>query len=339
MADGHIDVSKFVQHLNTIIKRDRKDILTRIYVEDDEIIKACYPVNGIKIGNLRTRTIGSITEVAQPYVKPVFTHKGDISLVPSTFVQFGHKVNVALFPHDLIGTYPGEDFYEEDKSPMYQKFVWWALDNLVFNQLKEDHVLIQLYKGRYVNHAGQPNVAHPAADSMNGILYFLENGDYHQEHFANVMTAIGQLSTDPETIYQQLNDAAKLLPEKYRFTKAIDLFLSPSLIQLYWEGREKKIGTHVNTDDKDRNKIPNTNITMKGSNAMIGTRDFFMTFPGNMFRMTDKTGLINSLRTKEEIYSVNLAGEYALGYGFDYMELVWTNVPKGGWGSGSGSGS
>ncbi|MFA5158867.1 MAG: hypothetical protein WC451_06850 [Patescibacteria group bacterium] len=339
MANGRIDITKFIEHLSLVVKSDKKEILQAIFVEDDAIIKDCYTVRGVQIGMTRVRTIGRVTEVAQPWVKPVFTHKGDIDLKPSGFKQYGHKINTSLYPTDLIGQYPGLELWVEDQDLKMQPFVRWALNEMILRQLKEDHVTKQLYNGVFVDHSGDGDGPFAAVDAMNGYQYFLMNGDALGEHFANVMAAIGELSDDAQTVYEQLNDAKKLIPEKYR-SLPMNLYLAPAKQELYWEGRIKKIGLLVTNDDPDRQKISNSKISLKSSMSMIGTNDFFATVPGNLVRLIDKTGIDQGIEITKDHYRVDvMSNPYGLGYGFDYMEMVWTNIPLGGWGSGSGSGS
>jgi hypothetical protein len=334
MANGRIDVATFATVLGAVVKQDRKEILTAIFTEDDPIIKACRTAKGVAIDNLYHVPTGSISEVAQGWNGPYFTHKGDIELLPSVILQFGHKLNVALYPTDLAGTYPGENgMWDEDADLKMQPFVRWALQNLIIRQLKEDHVLKQLYKGIYVDGSGTPTVAGDAADAMNGLKYILQNGDYSGEHAANEIGE-GDLSDDPETLYEQLNSDVKEIDEKYRFTKPMELFMSPSKVQLYWEGRELVTGLRVRTDDGNRNMVPNTMIEIKGSHAMIGTHDYFITRPGNIVRLIDKSGIDGQIMVQTEDYQVKLlSNPYGLAYGFAYLEEVWTNVAAAGSGS------
>ena len=330
MANGRIDVATFASVLGAVVKQDRKEILTAIFTEDDPIIKACYTVKGIQPGNIRTRSIAAISEVAQAWNGPYYTHKGDIELTPSSIYQYAHKLNVSLYPTDLVGTYPGENgMWDEDADLKMQPFVKWALRDLILKQIKEDHVLTQLYKGVYVDGSGTPTVAGDAVAAMNGLKYILQNGDYHGEHFANEIGS-GDLSDDPETLYEQLNADVKQIDEKYRFTKPMVLFMSPSKEQLYWEGREIVTGLRVRTDDGNRNMVPNTMIEIKGSHSMIGTHDYFITRPGNIVRLIDKSGIDQNIMVQTEDYQVKLlSNPYGLAYGFDYLEEVWTNVVVG----------
>jgi hypothetical protein len=161
------------------------------------------------------------------------------------------------------------------------------------------------------------------------LKYILQNGDYSGLHAANVLDC-GALSDDPETLYEQLNAAIKDIPEKYRYNVPMTMFMSLSKRQLYWEGRELVTGLRVRTDDGNRNQIPNTNIMLEGSPSMIGTHDFFMARPKNLVRLIDKRGLDIPIRPQVVDYDVKLlSNPYGLGYGFDYLEEVWTNVAEG----------
>ncbi len=331
MAGGSIDVSKFFEILGDVIKADKQKIITRVYVVDDPILKMISRVRDLQAGNIYFRKLASMGEIAQPLVKKVFTHKGDIVIKPSNWKQFGHKVNTTMIPEDLIGTWPGIDLFDERKKPSAQDFVRWALNTIIFDQLNEDHITKQLYYGVFVDHSlDVSDGPFPAIDALNGLQYALANGDFAAEHVANVI-AVGALADTPLLVYNQMQDAVKLIPEKYRFTVSMTCFLPESKRQLYWEGREESKGTHFRTDDMNRNVIPNTRISLEGSPSMIGSDDFFITKPKNIIQLTDKTGLVNSLRARDLDYGVNFTANYSLAYGFDYLEEVWTNVPSGGW--------
>jgi hypothetical protein len=334
MANGAIDVTAFAEALGVVFKKDRKEILQGIFTEDDPIIKACRTVPNIQKGQVYVRSTGEISEVAQGWYGSKYTHKGDITLSPSSILQYGHKVNVSLFPTDLMGSFIGEDWWDETKELQYGPFVRWALQNMILLKLKDDHIYKQLWAGSYVDHSGTPTVAADAADAMNGLKYILQNGDYHGLHFANHITC--DLSTDDaETLYERVNLAVKSIPEKYRFSVPMDMFMSLTKQELYWAGRDIVTGVRFRTDDTDKNKIPHTNISLSGSPSMTGTNDLFVSRKGNLVRLIDKTGIDGQMRTQVADYEVKvISNPYGLAYGFDYLEEAWTNLEVG---SGSGS--
>lgn len=326
-----VDVSRFAAVLGDVIKADMKKILTAIFVVDDPIVRGLTVVKALQAGNIYFRKVANVSEVAQPLVRSIFTHKGDIVISPSSWKQFGHKVNNTMVPEDLIGTFPGIDLFDETKGASAQAFTRWALENQILDQLNEDHITKQLYYGVFVDHSADVSDGpFPAIDSLNGLQYALANGDFFGEHFANVLT-IGALSDTPLLLYNQIQDAVKEIPERYRFSVAMTCYLPETKRQLYWEGREQTIGQRVHTDDTNRNVIPNTRISLVGSPGMIGSDDLFITKPKNVVQLIDISGVAKNMRLLEQEYGVNVVANYSLAYGYDYLEEVWTNVPLGGW--------
>jgi hypothetical protein len=328
MANGAIDVSAFASALGVVVKKDRNDIIQGVFTVDDPIIKACRTSVNVQPGNIYKRNTGEISEVAQGWYGSKYTHKGDITLTPSSILQFGHKINVTMYPADLMGSWIAEDgvWWDESKELQYGPFVRWALKNMVLAKLKDDHIYKQLYSGIYVDYTSDNDVSHDADEAMNGLKYILQNGDYHGLHFANQI-ACDLSSSDAETIYENVNAAVKEIDEKFRFTVPMNMFMSLDKVQLYWEGREIVTGARVRTDDSNRNIIPNTNIQLIGSPSMTGTEDMFVTRKGNLVRIIDKTGIDGQMMTQVADYAVKLlSNPYGLAYGFDYLEEVWTNV-------------
>lgn len=328
MANGAIDVSAFASALGVVVKKDRDDIIQGVFTMDDPIIQACRTSQNVSPGNIYKRNTGEISEVAQGWYGAKYTHKGDITLTPSSILQFGHKLNVTMYPTDLMGSWIDESgkWWDETKELQYGPFVRWALKNMVLAKLKDDHIYKQLYSGIYVDYNSDNDVSHDADEAMNGLKYILQNGDYHGLHFANQITC-DLSSSDAETIYENVNTAVKEIDEKFRFTVPMNMFMSLDKVQLYWEGREIVTGARVRTDDSNRNIIPNTNIQLVGSPSMTGTEDMFVTRKGNLVRIVDKTGIDGQIFTQVADYAVKLlSNPYGLAYGFDYLEEVWTNV-------------
>ena len=118
------------------------------------------------------------TEVSQQFT-PEWTPKGSLKFTPIRIEYRRHKINEAIKPTDLLGSWLMY-LYEQGKSQAEQPFIRYVIEQHILPKVQEDIQLSMIAKGKYTQvsranlKAGDEGSA--AKDSMDGIETILVEG-------------------------------------------------------------------------------------------------------------------------------------------------------------------
>lgn len=331
-----IDVSKIEAAFNKIVSGTRGKIYSQL-MSNMEVKSPLYELlkrntkSGFKDGTYYVGVNSYLSEVLQAWQKTK-TSKGGIEFIPNEIRQKRHMIYIDdISPDDVVKVLEAMDMFDETKEPTDQDIVLYIIDQ-VTRKANEDRLYEQLYRGKYV--APTSGVAGPAQNSIDGFGEILEAGLEETDPNKKINNCdIGIIDLD--LAYEQLKDFGKQIPEKYR-TRPMNAFVSDDVKIAFLEGRESAIGTHVNTNDKNPDYIPFTNIRLWSEPSMVGSKRIFTTPDWNLRRIIDKKTDLGNLRAKEfAIDLVTVSGHYHEAWGFEMNNFVWTNAFSN---SGSGGG-
>ncbi|MEH0154014.1 hypothetical protein V6R21_07680 [Limibacter armeniacum] len=315
-----VDVSKYASELNAVVRMDKAQIWNKIF-QNSVSTSHCRTVSGIKVGQTHVDHFADVDEVVQGFQEG-FTGKGTVRFEPSPTVQRGHKIDFDFNPYKFVNSWQG-DLTVLGRDPKSWPLSRYVIYEILLPAILRDRENKQFYKGKYVAPvAGTPTTAAAAVDGIGQRL--IEGAATGLSAGVNGISGIGPLAAG--TVYDQLNTAAAQLPTEYRFSTPLKLYLSEDHLNDYYTGREEAIGTHVNTDDKNRNKLVNTMIELAGLPSMNGSNRFFITTPKNLVRTIDgpdPKALPMIVELAKRVISVY--GDWAEAYGFGSKELVWAN--------------
>lgn len=332
-----LDVQKIAEAFNKIAAAKRSTVYSLLMAQFEvksELLANCNIVTGVQENQVYYGSNGFISEVLQAWVDDK-VKKGDLSLVPAETRQRRHMIYTGIKPDKVVGTIEGRMF-DETRDITDQDIVRLMLD-MITKQAQEDRIFKQLFKGKYV--APTNNQSNPAENAVDGfgevIEAALEQSDVQKR--ANGINLGGGLSTDPDEVYEQIAQMFKLgIHPKYRY-RPMEAYLCPDKYELYKAGREKAIGTHVNTEDKNNLYIPGTTIKLVPEMSMIGSRRIFATPKFNLVRIIEKkASQASPLKAKDySVDEVTIYGDFHEAFGFNFNKIVWANNLSN---SGSGGG-
>lgn len=323
-----VDILKFKQELGSVIKMDSsqiwKQMLTRTVT-----LKYCRTVSGYQDGQIYVSKAARIGEVSQAF-QSKWTPKGTATFTPAKIVQRRHKFNFEFTPDDFVGDWLGNMTDEANKNKANWPISRYLLQELLLPKIVEEREEKKVFKGK---HEGiSTGVAGAAVSSVDGFGTIINN---NIGVTINGISGIGIL--EEGSTYEQINAAAKQLPEGVKQSSNYLAFVSEEFLTDYLEGWEEANGTLVRILQEDKYIIKGTKIRLVGLPSMAGSGRFFFTKKKNMIRLIDKVtpeGLPVNFNINK--YVVEFWGDWHESFGFDCHEEVYANYISGTGFDGSG---
>ncbi|MBQ0907474.1 hypothetical protein KBJ98_02030 [Flavobacterium sp. F-328] len=257
-------------------------------------------------------------EIVQQFQKK-FTEKGDITFKPNTITLRNMKIDLALYPDDVKGSWLGFlGSLTEDERKNWP-IVKYMLENEIVPQLKNDMESKAYFKGVYV--APTPGVAGNAKDTMDGIKKKLDDG-----LAAGTMNAVA-LSSEPTNanIFEMVEEFADNLDDTLAGVPTT-IYMSTARVKAYL--RDKR-NTHGNDVNYDAGKITidfADNVKIKGLPSMAGSPYIWATPDDNYLYIRRVNGMSNP-RVEEALRQIFLMLDWWEGLGFGYDQLVYVYKP------------
>lgn len=271
-----------------------------------------------------------INSVTQQF-NAVWTPAGNVKFTPITVKNFRHKINYPIIPADVLDSYLLY-LYDETLAPDQMPITKYIIHEQLYPKLLEDIEKRMIFKGKFVEKA-DPNASSTPEDSMDGLAYQLI------KHKANTSTRI---KFPPLTINWDTATPLQIVQFFQSFVDAIDkkfgiteIFASDTIRTKYIRAYETVFGggqKYVGGMNPEA-KIDFSSIKIVALDGMEGLPIVFATTSGkngNMIKLRYKNTppqVINDVQ--KHGYEVRLFGEYWLGVGFEFEDLVYAYVPEG----------
>lgn len=270
-----------------------------------------------------------ISEVTQQFTA-AWTPKGTTKFTPLTIKYRRHKINVAINPTEVIGSWL-VDLYEQGKSPDQQPLVHYIVYEHVMPKVGEDITFSMLGKGKYVEvtNAKDGDTGSPASESMDGLETLLvaakKEGDTKINFFKNARNVL-EIEDDKEFLEYIHNYAESISP---LFKSSIfEIKCSDEVLQRYRKCDFSLYGKYVGEDKG--NSIRFSKFSLVAMDCLYDSPILFATPKNNMVMLVDHSSASNCVNdVQKENYSVKIFGEYALSVGFLIAEAVFALVPDG----------
>lgn len=270
-----------------------------------------------------------ISEVSQQFTA-AWTPKGTAKFSPLTLKYRRHKINVAINPTEVIGTWL-VDLYEQGKSPEQQPLVQYIVSEHVMPKVSEDITFAMLGKGKYVEATGVQDGGEgtPASQSMDGLETILVDakkaGNTKINFFKNARNIL-EIEDDKEFL-EYIHNYAESISPIFK-TSIFEIKCSDKVLQRYRKCDFSLYGKYVGEDKG--NSIRFSKFALVAMDCLYDSPILFATPKNNMAMLVDRALAANCVNdVQKENYNVKIFGEYALSVGFLIAEAVFALVPDG----------
>ena len=257
-------------------------------------------------------------EIVQGFQKK-FTEKGDIAFKPNTITLRNLKIDLALYPDDVKGSWLGFLGSLTEQERANWPIVKYMLENEIVPQLKSDLETKAYFKGAYV--APTAGTAGTAAGTMDGVKKLLDDG------LANgTMNAVA-LSAVPNNanIFEMVEEFADNLDETLAGVP-VTIYMSTAKVKAYLRDKRNTHGTDVNYDAGKITIDFADNVKIKGLPSMAGSPYIWATPDDNYLYIRRVNGMSDP-RVEEALRQVFLMLDWWEGIGFGYNPLVYVYKP------------
>lgn len=266
----------------------------------------------------------AIDSVLQTFT-PKFTPKGKAKFTPLTIRQFPMKINVEIYPSDIIDDVLGY-LYDESLEPKDMPIVRYIVEQLIKPKLDEDRELA-LCKGRYKEPAASgstftPNNADETCDGfMTQLCDLKKASDTDITWLLDGTAALGEGEELLSQIEQAVDEVSPLYKNKTMFIHA-----DPELIVKYGRAYRAKYPTTKN-EDGEKIKVDFSRFTFGAIEGMRGTGAFFITPKENFKHVMSRNPQNVGLRMTTDDYAAKVLGEWREGVGFWIKEAIFAYLP------------
>lgn len=268
-----------------------------------------------------------ISEVVQQFTA-AWTPKGTGKFTPLTIPYRRHKINVAINPTEVIGTWL-VDLYKQGLSPEQQPLVQYIVNNHVMPKVSEDITFSMLGKGKYKEATNVQNGAEgtPAADGMDGletILVMAKAAGNTKINFFKDARNVLEITDDKEFL-EYIHSFAESISPIFK-TSIFQIKCSDKVLQRYRKCDFTLYGKYVGEDQG--NKIRFSKFELVTMDCLYDSPILFATPEGNMAMLVDHASAgscINDVQKAD--YLVKIFGEFGLSVGFLIAEAVFALVP------------
>lgn len=320
-GDTTVDTTELKQEFGRYVSSDKLSIFQKLVGP----ISCTEYMSTIITDKFEVRaTQAAIDSVLQTFT-PRFTPKGKSKFTPMTIKQFPMKINVEIYPSDIIDDVLGY-LYDESLEPKDMPIVRYIVEQLIKPKLDEDRELA-LCKGRYKEPASSDSTFTPnkAEETCDGFITQLcdlkKNSDTDVTWLLDGTAALGE----GEELLKQIDQAVDAVSPLYK-NKAMFIHADPDLITKYGRAYRDEFPTTKN-EDGEKVKVDFSRFTFGPIEGMRGTGAFFITPKENFKHIMSRNPKNVSLRMTSDDYVAKVLGEWREGTGFWIKEAIFAYLP------------
>lgn len=252
-------------------------------------------------------------EIVQQFQKK-FTPKGDLEFKPNEIRLRNIKVDLALYPDDVKGSWLGFLSSLDDQERKNWPIVRYLTESEVIPQMQSDMELKAYFKGAYV--APTVGVAGSTVATINGVKFLLDAGVADSSMQSVALSAAVTKSNAFDMVEEFVESFDDLLSgTKMRF------YCDPKILRWYHQDKRNTHGTDVNYNP-DKPVVDFTTCELVGLPSMSGEKYFWATPVDNFLYIRRQNGMKNP-RVEEAQREVFLMTDWWEGLGFGHNELVY----------------
>lgn len=266
----------------------------------------------------------AIDSVLQTFT-PKFTPKGKAKFTPMTIKQYPMKINIEIYPSDIIDNVLGY-LYDESLEPKDMPIVRYIVEQLIKPKLDEDRELA-LCKGRYKDpqQSGSTFTPNEADETCDGFVTQLcdlkKASDKDITWLLDGTAALGE----GEELLKQIEQAVDSVSPLYK-NKTMFIHADPDLVVKYARAYRNKYPATKN-EDGEKIKVDFSRFTFGPIEGMRGTGAFFITPKQNFKHIMSRDPKTMGLRMTTDDYAAKILGEWREGTGFWIKEAIFAYLP------------
>lgn len=266
------------------------------------------------------------TSVVQEF-SAKWTPSGDARFTAIKIQNYRHKINFAIVPADVANSWL-LSLYNERLSPDQMPITRYIVQKILLPSILQDIEMKMIGKGKYKAKENPTDAGKPE-ESMNGIETLLveaaKSGDKGINFYPNAKDL--RTATDAEVV-EYIDDFAHKILAKYQSLK-MNIFLSADLYVKYKRGYKDKWGAGSGTENPDfgKDRVDFTNFSLQVLDCLYGSPIIFCTPKSNfiMLQNLNQPQVITDIQKVD--YEVRYYGEFWLGVGFAFGEMLFASVP------------
>lgn len=320
-GDTTVDTTELKQEFGKYVSSDKLSIFQKLVGQ----ISCTAYMSTIITDKFEVRASqAAIDSVLQTFT-PRFTPKGKSKFTPMTIKQFPMKINVEIYPSDIINDVLGY-LYDESLEPKDMPIVRYIVEQLIKPKLDEDRELA-LCKGRYKEPTSSDSTFTPnkAEETCDGFLTQLcdlkKNSDTDVTWLLDGTAALGE----GEQLLKQIDQAVDAVSPLYK-NKTMFIHADPDIITKYGRAYRDKYPTTKN-EDGEKVKVDFSRFTFAPIEGMRGTGAFFITPKENFRHVMSRNPQNVNLRMTSDDYVAKVLGEWREGTGFWIKEAIFAYLP------------
>lgn len=320
-GDDTVDTSELKQEFGKYVSSDKLSIFDKLVGP----ITCTSFMSTIVTDKFEVRaTDAAITSVLQTFT-PRFTPKGKTKFTPMTIRQYPMKINVEIFPSDIINDVIGY-LYDEKLEPKDMPIVRYIVERLIKPKLDEERE-IALCTGRYKEPASSgssytPNEADEVCDGFITQLCDLKKAS--DQDVTWLLPEVAELGTG-EQLLTQIENAADSVKPLYK-NVTMYIHADPDIVLNYSRAYRDKYPNTKNQDG-EKIKVDYTKFTFAPIEGMRGTGAFVITPKENFKHLLSRNPKDMRLRMETQDYVAKIFGEWREGVGFWVKEAIFAYLP------------
>lgn len=257
-------------------------------------------------------------EIVQQFQKK-FTEKGDLTFKPNKITLRKMKMDLALYPDDVDGSWLGFLGSINEQERKNWPIVKYMLEKEVVPQLKSDMETKAYFKGVFVEPTA--GVAGTAAGTMDGIKKLLDDGLADGSMNAVALSAIPSNANAFDTFEEFADNLDETLAGV-----PVTIYASTAKVKAYLRDKRNTHGTDVNYEAGKITIDFADNVKIKGLPSMAGSPYIWATPDENYLYIRRVNGMSDP-KVEEALRQVYLMLDWWEGLGFGYNPLVYVYKP------------
>lgn len=300
-------------------KETRAKEIFKAIMKDTNIEKFMTHVPNVD-GGVYRMLYSLLTEITQPF-QDDWTPKGTLSFIPNEIYMRRAKVDNEFTVDHLVNGWMS--FLTTEGTDRKQWPITKWIINMIGELVQEEHGLVAV-NGVY--NPVTPGTAGGFLSISDGLLKFLN--DFETADDGVNLIPIGNLDTDP---YLKVHTFIRSMTKAEIRACNGQIFASTSMVDAV---ADDYIASNPNREIKWLGdtafdhiiELPNTGkVKLVGVDGMDNSKRIWATPKANMLKIYNKVKGLNNFDIQKDKRKLLVLGDYSIGYGFGFKQLVWTN--------------
>ncbi|WP_417365538.1 hypothetical protein [Flavobacterium beibuense] len=262
------------------------------------------------------------TEVVQAFQKK-FTPKGDLEFIPNEIPLHQVKIDIALYPDDVNGSWAGFLGSITEAERKNWPVVRYMIEQEVIPQLHQDMEMKAYFKGSYV--APTEGTPGTAAGAIDGIQKKLDAALAETEVTKKAQAVTLSEAITKTNAFDMIEEFAENIDETLDGT-AMTIYMSKKILKWYLQDKRNTHGQDINYKAEKLTIDFSDNVKLVSLPSMSGS-DYVWATPDLNFKYIRRKNGMNPPVVETLQREVYLMLDWWEGIGFQYNPLIYVYKP------------